>query len=75
MRYFEGKGRGVVTTRSFVKGEFVVEYAGELISIEEAQKRELMYARNENIGCYMYYFKHKDNQHWYAHTAVFYTRR
>ncbi|PSN38100.1 Histone-lysine N-methyltransferase pr-set7 [Blattella germanica] len=54
---FEGKGRGVVTTRHFTKGEFVVEYAGELIDICEAKMREQSYAQDQNTGCYMYYFK------------------
>lgn len=64
VKIFEGKGRGVVAARKFHKGEFVVEYAGEFITIEEAQKRESSYSRDENIGCYMYYFKHRNNQHW-----------
>lgn len=33
---FEGKGKGVVTTRCFNKGDFVVEYAGELLTYKEA---------------------------------------
>ncbi|XP_075215284.1 SET domain containing 8 [Lycorma delicatula] len=60
VRIFEGKGRGVVATRVFCKGEFVVEYAGELISLDEAKKREQMYAHDQNTGCYMYYFTHKN---------------
>lgn len=32
VRCFPGKGRGVITTRDFAKGEFVVEYIGELIN-------------------------------------------
>lgn len=64
MRMFEGKGRGVVAARKFLRGEFVVEYAGELITMEEAKKREAIYAQDENTGCYMYYFKHKNNQYW-----------
>lgn len=58
VRIFEGKGRGVVATREFHKGEFVVEYAGELISLDEAKRREQFYAHDQNTGCYMYYFKH-----------------
>ncbi|KAK3919056.1 Histone-lysine N-methyltransferase PR-Set7 [Frankliniella fusca] len=59
---FEGKGRGIVAVRSFVKGEFVVEYAGELIKMDEAKEREKLYAQDQNTGCYMYYFKHKNQQ-------------
>lgn len=61
---FEGKGRGVVTTRKFTKGEFVIEYYGELIDMAEARIREEIYAEDQNTGCYMYYFKYKNNQYW-----------
>jgi histone-lysine N-methyltransferase SETD8 len=60
---FEGKGRGIVATREFVRGDFVVEYAGELISLDEAKKREALYSRDQNMGCYMYYFAYKNNQY------------
>uniref|UniRef100_A0A1B6CKF3 [histone H4]-lysine(20) N-methyltransferase n=1 Tax=Clastoptera arizonana TaxID=38151 RepID=A0A1B6CKF3_9HEMI len=60
---FEGKGRGIVATRNFNRGEFVVEYAGELINIEEAREREQFYAQDQNTGCYMYYFKHHNIQY------------
>lgn len=60
---FENKGRGVVATRHFEKGDFVIEYVGELISIAEANKREEKYAELD-AGCYMYYFKHNNQQHW-----------
>ncbi|XP_046353691.2 N-lysine methyltransferase KMT5A-like [Haliotis rufescens] len=59
---FEGKGRGVMATRSFFKGEFVVEYAGDLINIGEAKEKEKYYSGNPKVGCYMYYFIHK-NKH------------
>jgi len=61
---FEGKGRGIVTNRHFSKGEFVVEYAGELIDLCEAKEREKSYAQDQNTGCYMYYFKYRNNQYW-----------
>lgn len=67
--HFEGKGRGVVTTRPFLKGEFVVEYIGELISVAEARSREQSYAEDDNTGCYMYYFKHQNVQHCIDATA------
>ena len=50
------KGRGVIATKTFCKGDFVVEYAGDRITWEEARKREKAYAANPAIGCYMYYF-------------------
>lgn len=60
---FGDKGRGVCATRLFKRGEFVVEYIGELIPITEANDRERMYAEDD-AGCYMYYFKHKNMQYW-----------
>lgn len=47
-----------------MKGEFVVEYIGDLITVSEAKEREQIYAEDDNTGCYMYYFKHKNVQHW-----------
>ena len=61
---FEGKGRGIVARRHFSKGEFVVEYAGELIKMDEAREREKLYAQDQNTGCYMYYFKFHNQQFW-----------
>ncbi|KHJ44300.1 SET domain protein [Trichuris suis] len=60
---FEGKGRGVVAAKDFTKGEFVVEYRGELISRFEALKREKSYQNDSSIGCYMYYFTFR-NKHY-----------
>ena len=60
----EGKGRGVVSTRPFSRGELVCEYSGELISHEEAKRREEEYGRDTAIGCYMYYFTHKTSKLW-----------
>lgn len=64
IRDFEGKGRGIVAARPFQRGEFVVEYIGELIDQNEADKREERYMKNVNFGCYMYYFRHKEQQWW-----------
>lgn len=67
---FEGKGRGIVTTRHFCKGEFVVEYAGELIDMCEAKEREKSYAQDQNTGCYMYYFKYRNSQYWWVENVL-----
>ena len=69
VRHFAGKGRGVVTTRKFSKGEFVVEYIGELIEQMTAKKREKLYAQDQNTGCYMYYFQHRNHQYCVDATA------
>lgn len=64
VQMFDGKGRGVVASKSFEKGDFVVEYSGDLIDILEAKKREKVYAEDQKLGCYMYYFKYKGQQYW-----------
>ncbi len=61
---FGTKGRGVVAERAFARGEFVVEYAGDLIDVCEAKQRESDYSLDLSTGCYMYYFKHKGKQYW-----------
>ena len=60
----EGKGRGVMSTMPFKHGELICEYSGELISHEEAKRREADYSKDESIGCYMYYFNHKNKKLW-----------
>ncbi|CAF4414115.1 unnamed protein product, partial [Rotaria magnacalcarata] len=51
------KGRGVFATKKFYRNDYIVEYAGELLTQAEAKHRETLYGRNHKIGCYMYYFK------------------
>lgn len=63
VRDIPNKGRGVVATRHFKKGEFVVEYAGELIDIGSAKDREAQYSLDTSKGCYMYYFAHREKQY------------
>ncbi|KAL3085316.1 hypothetical protein niasHS_010385 [Heterodera schachtii] len=55
------KGRSVRASKCFQRGEFVVEYKGDLISVKTAQLREQRYAKDENVGSFMYYFRHRDN--------------
>ena len=50
--------------KSFCKGDFVVEYSGELIDIGTAKDLETKYSLDASKGCYMYYFKHKGKQYW-----------
>ena len=56
------KGRGIIAKRDFVKGEFIVEYAGKLIDIGTARDLESKYTMDTSKGCYMYYFKHQGKQ-------------
>jgi len=61
--FIENKGRGIKAVRDFAKGEFVVEYAGDLIDIGTAKDLEAKYSMDTSKGCYMYYFKHKGKQY------------
>ncbi|XP_040599698.1 N-lysine methyltransferase KMT5A-like [Mesocricetus auratus] len=54
----DGKGRGVIATKRFSRGDFVVEYHGDLIEIIDAKKREALYEQDPSTGCYMYYFQY-----------------
>ena len=54
----------MVAKRAFKRGEFVVEYAGDLIDVGMAKERESKYSLDLTTGCYMYYFKHKAKQYW-----------
>ncbi|TRY70195.1 hypothetical protein TCAL_01201 [Tigriopus californicus] len=60
---FPEKGRGVVALKHFEKGEFVVEYAGDLIDIGSAKERESKYSLDLSTGCYMYYFKYNNHNY------------
>ncbi|XP_008334002.1 lysine methyltransferase 5Ab isoform X2 [Cynoglossus semilaevis] len=59
VKHIEGKGRGVFALKSFSKGEFVVEYHGNLLELAEAKVREAEYAQDPSTGCYMYYFQYQ----------------
>ena len=50
--------------KSFSKGDFVVEYSGDLVDIGTAKDLETKYSLDASKGCYMYYFKHKGKQYW-----------
>ncbi|XP_026876526.1 N-lysine methyltransferase KMT5A-A [Electrophorus electricus] len=58
VKYIEGKGRGVFATQSFQKGQYVVEYHGDLLLKTDAKQREAVYAQDPATGCYMYYFQY-----------------
>ena len=61
------KGRGVQAAKDFSQGDFVVEYAGELLEIEEAEEREKNYGKD--IGSYMYFFEHNGKKYCIDATA------
>lgn len=64
VKHIEGKGRGVFAVSGFKKGEFVVEYHGDLVELAEAKKREAQYAEDPQTGCYMYYFQYQSKTYW-----------
>ena len=51
------RGRGVVATRDFTKGDWILEYAGDLIGKEEEETRAKKYVI-ENKGSYTYMLSH-----------------
>ena len=51
-------------TRAFKRGELLCEYAGELLTEEEAKRVEEEYQKDPSIGCYMYYFTHQGKRYW-----------
>lgn len=64
VKHIEGKGRGVFALKGFQKGDFVVEYHGDLLELPEAKKREAQYAEDPTAGCYMYYFQYQTKTYW-----------
>ncbi|KAM6931339.1 lysine methyltransferase 5Ab [Xenentodon cancila] len=63
VKHIEGKGRGVFALRGFKKGDFVVEYHGDLLDLAQAKIREAQYAEDPETGCYMYYFQHQSKSY------------
>ncbi|XP_063419434.1 uncharacterized protein LOC134702463 [Mytilus trossulus] len=54
-------GKGVFTSRNFKKGDFLLEYEGELLSSEEGVSRLDEHVAS-GIGCYVFFFKNKDEK-------------
>ncbi|CAC5403206.1 unnamed protein product [Mytilus coruscus] len=54
-------GKGVFTSRDFKKGDFLLEYEGELLSSEEGVSRLDDHVAS-GIGCYVFFFKNKDEK-------------
>ncbi|XP_037338345.2 lysine methyltransferase 5Ab isoform X1 [Pungitius pungitius] len=59
IKHIEGKGRGIFASKLFKRGEFVVEYHGDLLELSEAKIREAQYTQDPQKGCYMYYFQYQ----------------
>lgn len=58
-----GKGKGIIATKNIYQGDFVVEYAGDLIASHLAVKRNAMYEKNPNAGSYMFEFMFEGRKH------------
>ena len=56
------KGCGVFTLKEVKKGDFVREYAGELIDSHEEKKRDAKYDEDSSVGSYMYFFVFKSKK-------------
>ncbi|KAA0716382.1 N-lysine methyltransferase KMT5A-A [Triplophysa tibetana] len=63
VKCIEGKGRGVFADRAFQRGQFVVEYHGDLLEIEDAKEKESQYAQDPTTGCYMFYYRYLDKSY------------
>jgi len=69
MKMTEGKGRGIFANKDLSKGDFVVEYAGDLMSLEEGKAKEDEYSEDAEIGCYIYFFSFKGKRYCIDATA------
>ena len=54
---------GIFTREDIQPNEFLLEYGGKLISVDEAIKLERIY-KKKNLGCFMYYIQHKAKEMW-----------
>lgn len=50
-------GSGVFATRSFLKGEFLLEYQGEHVTAKEGERRDGCYSSEE--GSFLFFFGNK----------------
>lgn len=70
IRDVPSKGKGIFATAPIAEGEYVCEYAGELIRRKEGVERERIYdeearaANATDIMSYMYYFKYNGADWW-----------
>ena len=60
VQHVPNKGRAVFADKAIAKGDFVVEYKGDLLTYNEAKKREKLYENDMSKGSYMFYFKVND---------------
>jgi hypothetical protein len=61
----DNAGIGLKTNERIPKNAFVIEYGGEVISFDEAAKREQTYTII-NAGCYMFFCQSGRMKVWYV---------
>ncbi|XP_034451778.1 histone-lysine N-methyltransferase set-1-like [Hippoglossus hippoglossus] len=60
IRYINAfKGRGIFTSALFEKGDFVLEYRGELITKEEWERRQRLYHDSLKVFMFEFHFNGK----------------
>jgi hypothetical protein len=64
-----GKGRCVVSNKDLRSGAIVCEYAGDFLSQDKAEYREVIYNGTPGAGSYMFYFMYKNVQYCIDATA------
>lgn len=62
---FGSLGYGVKAEKEFTKGDFILQYKGDVIDDKEAAVREELYSQH-GMGCFMYYFNQAGKEVWYV---------
>lgn len=57
-------GFGVVTTKIFKRGEFLLEYVGERISPKDAQERMALGIKKGEDRFYIFHYKFQEKNMW-----------
>ena len=55
-------GRGVFTTKTFSKDDFLLVYKGELVTADEGYRREESY--HPDLGSFLFFFKDGAKSFW-----------
>ena len=58
-------GMGVFASRKFLKNDFLLHYAGELVEKEEGEEREMLYG--DAPRSYIYFFSHNGKELWWVY--------
>lgn len=61
-------GKGIFTAKDFKKGDFLLEYRGDLLEYSEAKEKEKQY--NEDDGSFMFYFRYYEVSKWYEYAYI-----